>query len=318
MKVIFLGTPDFSVETLKAIIKSKHELLAVVTQPDKPSGRGEKLTCSPVKIVASENGIKVLQYEKIRTQGVNDLKSLAPDIMVTCAYGQILSQEIIDIAPHGIINVHASLLPKYRGAAPIQQAVLNGDKETGVTIMQTEAGIDCGDVISVEKTPIGYNETAGELFDRLSLIGARLLVKTLDEIENGTATFTPQNHALASNVKMFKKSDGIIDFSKDSETIHNFVRGMNPWPCAFTYFNEKLLKVYAAESLSCSEATDKTPGQIIFCDNKNGFVVACKNGTVRLTSVQLEGKKRMSDVDFAIGQRADATINAVLGVRHDA
>ena len=313
MKVIFLGTPDFSVETLKAIIGSRHELLAVVTQPDKPSGRGEKLTCSPVKIVASENGIKVLQYEKIRTQGVEELKSLSPDIMVTCAYGQILSQEIIDVAPHGIINVHASLLPKYRGAAPIQQAVINGDEETGVTIMQTEEGIDCGDIIAVEKTRIGYDETAGELFDRLSLIGAKLLVRTLDEIENGTATFTPQNHALESNVKMFKKSDGIIDFSKNSETIHNFVRGMNPWPCAFTYLNGKLLKVYSAERFDSSDAAQKTPGEILFCDNKNGFVVACGSGAVRLTSVQLEGKKRMSDVDFAIGQRPDSTIGVVLG-----
>ena len=189
MKVIFLGTPDFSVPTLKAIIKSHHQLLAVVTQPDKPSGRGERLSYSPVKQVALENNLKVLQYDKIRLQGVDDLKRLAPDIMVTCAFGQILSQEIIDIAPHGIINVHASLLPKYRGAAPIQWSILNGDKETGVTIMQTEAGIDTGDIIAVEKTIISPEETAGELFDRLSFIGAELLVRTLDDIEQGTAIF---------------------------------------------------------------------------------------------------------------------------------
>lgn len=316
MKVIFLGTPDFSVPTLKAIINSRHQLLAVVTQPDKPSGRGEKMTCSPVKQVALENNIKVLQYDKIRLQGVDDLKNLAPDIMVTCAFGQILSQEIIDIAPHGIINVHASLLPKYRGAAPIQWSILNGDKETGVTIMQTEAGIDTGDIISVEKTLIAPEETAGELFDRLSYIGAELLVKTLDDIEQGTATFTPQNHSSATHVKMLKKSDGMLDFGNNCETLVNFVRGMNPWPCAFTFLNGKMLKVYKAEKVGNIDISKFTDGQVIFDDNKNGLVVKCKDGALRLCIIQLEGKKRMNDTDFVIGQRINYAEKIILG-EHD-
>ena len=213
LKVVFLGTPDFSVNTLKAILNSRHEVLAVVTQPDRPVGRSGKPVFSPVKQVAVEKGIKVLQYNKIRLEGVEDLKALNPDIMVTCAFGQILSQEIIDIAPKGIINVHASILPKYRGAAPIQWSIINGDSETGVTIMQTEAGIDTGDIICVEKTPISDKETAGELFDRLADLGANLLVKALDMIEDGNATYTKQNHDLATHVKMLKKEDGIIDFS---------------------------------------------------------------------------------------------------------
>ena len=205
MRVVFLGTPDFSVNTLKAIINSKHEVVAVVTQPDKPVGRSSKLVFSPVKQVAVEHNLKVLQYNKIRLEGVDDLKALNADIMVTCAFGQILSQEIIDIAPKGIINVHASLLPKYRGAAPIQWSIINGDSETGVTIMQTEAGIDTGDIICMEKTPISETETAGELFDRLSMLGAKLLVEALDLIESGNATFTKQNDDLATHVKMLKK-----------------------------------------------------------------------------------------------------------------
>lgn len=316
MKVIFLGTPDFSVPTLKAIINSRHQLLAVVTQPDKPSGRGEKMTCSPIKQVALENNIKVLQYDKIRLQGVDDLKNLAPDIMVTCAFGQILSQEIIDIAPHGIINVHASLLPKYRGAAPIQWSILNGDKETGVTIMQTEAGIDTGDIISVEKTLIAPEETAGELFDRLSYIGAELLVKTLDDIEQGTATFTPQDHSSATHVKMLKKSDGMLDFGNNCETLVNFVRGMNPWPCAFTFLNGKMLKVYKAEKVGNIDISKFTDGQVIFADNKNGLVVKCKDGALRLCIIQLEGKKRMNDTDFVIGQRINLAEKIILG-EHD-
>lgn len=316
MKVIFLGTPDFSVPTLKAIIKSHHQLLAVVTQPDKPSGRGERLSYSPVKQVALENNLKVLQYDKIRLQGVDDLKRLAPDIMVTCAFGQILSQEIIDIAPHGIINVHASLLPKYRGAAPIQWSILNGDKETGVTIMQTEAGIDTGDIIAVEKTIISPEETAGELFDRLSFIGAELLVRTLDDIEQGTATFTPQDHSSATHVKMLKKSDGMLDFKNNCETLVNFVRGMNPWPCAYTFLHDKMLKVYKAEKVEDVDDSQYADGQIMFADSKNGLVVKCKDGALRLCVIQIEGKKRMKDIDFVIGQRINLAEKIILG-EHD-
>lgn len=317
MKVVFLGTPDFAVKTLEAIINSKHELLAVVTQPDKPSGRSSAPVFSPVKQTAIQNGIKVLQYDKIRAEGVADLKALAPDIMVTCAYGQILSQEIIDVAPHGIINVHASLLPKYRGAAPIQWSILNGDDETGVTIMQTETGIDTGAIISVRKTPILKEETAGELFDRLSVIGAELLVETLDSIENGTATFTPQNHTLATHVKMLKKADGIIDFNNYSDMLVNFVRGMTPWPGAYTDLFGKTLKVFKVTAINLP-VDDKKPGQIIYADTKNGLVVACKNGAIRLNSVQLEGKKRLDDTAFVLGQRSlDGTVTLGTVIKND-
>lgn len=299
LKVIFLGTPDFAVNTLKKIIDSKHELLAVVTQPDKPVGRSGKPVFSPVKQVALEHGVKVLQYNKIRLEGVQDIKNLNPDIMVTCAFGQILSQELIDIPPKGIINVHASLLPKYRGAAPIQWSIINGDNETGVTIMQTEAGIDTGDIITVEKTPILPDETAGELFDRLSIIGANLLVKTLDMIESGSATYTPQNHQLATHVKMLKKEDGIIDFSKDYKSIHNFVRGMTPWPCAYCYLNGKQLKVFKVEKVN-GDFGGNSFGEVV-CANKSGLILKVADGYIRLSEIQAEGGKRMSDTAYLLG-----------------
>ena len=301
MKVVFLGTPDFSVNTLKAIIASKHEVVAVVTQPDRPVGRSSQLVFSPVKQVAIEHGIKVLQYNKIRLEGVEDLKALNADIMVTCAFGQILSQEIIDIAPKGIINVHASLLPKYRGAAPIQWSIINGDKETGVTIMQTEAGIDTGDIICVEKTPISNDETAGELFDRLSLLGANLLVKALDMIESGDATFTKQDDSLATHVKMLKKEDGIIDFSKSAYEIYNFVRGMNPWPCAFTFLNGKPLKVYSSEIVEFDSPLKF--GEVACADSKCGLIISTGNGFIRLKEIQAEGGKRMSDTAYLLGHK---------------
>ena len=303
MRVVFLGTPDFSVNTLKAIINSKHEVVAVVTQPDKPVGRSSKLVFSPVKQVAVEHNLKVLQYNKIRLEGVEDLKALNADIMVTCAFGQILSQEIIDIAPKGIINVHASLLPKYRGAAPIQWSIINGDSETGVTIMQTEAGIDTGDIICVEKTPISETETAGELFDRLSMLGAKLLVEALDLIESGNATFTKQNDDLATHVKMLKKEDGIIDFSKSAREIYNFVRGMNPWPCAYTFLDEKPLKVHSSDIVEIEAFAQ--PGEVICADSKRGLIIATGNGFIRLKDIQAEGGKKMADTAYLLGHKIE-------------
>lgn len=313
MRLIFLGTPDFSVPSLKAIHASGHEVLAVVTQPDKPVGRSGKLCPSPIKQTAEELGIKVLQYEKIRRDGVSDLTALKPDIMVTCAFGQILSKEILDIAPHGVINVHASLLPKYRGAAPIQWAVINGDEQTGVTIMKTEEGVDTGDMILVEKTPIYPDETAGELFDRLSELGAKAVVRALDLIESGAACFEKQNEALATHVRMLKKEDGVIDFSLSAKQIVNFVRGMNPWPCAFTYLNGKLLKVFKAE-IVCenSSGAKKTSrngvkaGTVLSADGKNGLIVKVGDGLVRLSVLQAEGGKRMDDCAFLLGHKIPA------------
>ena len=303
MRVVFLGTPDFSVNTLKAIINSKHEVVAVVTQPDKPVGRSSKLVFSPVKQVAVEHNLKVLQYNKIRLEGVEDLKALNADIMVTCAFGQILSQEIIDIAPKGIINVHASLLPKYRGAAPIQWSIINGDSETGVTIMQTEAGIDTGDIICMEKTPISETETAGELFDRLSMLGAKLLVEALDLIESGNAMFTKQNDDLATHVKMLKKEDGIIDFSKSAREIYNFIRGMNPWPCAYTFLDKKPLKVHSSDIVEIEASAQ--PGEVICADSKRGLIVATGNGFIRLKDIQAEGGKKMADTAYLLGHKIE-------------
>ncbi len=299
MKLVFLGTPDFAVPSLESIIKSKHEVLAVVTQPDKPVGRKNVLTPSPVKECALKHGLKVLQYNKIRLEGVEDLKNLAPDIMVTCAFGQILSQEIIDIAPRGIINVHASLLPKYRGAAPIQYSVINGDEETGVTIMQTEAGIDTGDILSVEKTPIYPDETAGELFERLSEIGAKLIVETLDKIEAGQITPIKQDETKATHVKMLTRETGKIDWAKSAKEIKNLVRGTNPWPAAHTFLNDKTFKIFAVNALDGE--FEGEIGEVLRADKK--LVVKCGQGAVEILEIQAEGGKRMSAQAFNAGRK---------------
>lgn len=303
MKVVFLGTPDFAVPSLEALLKSNHQVLAVVCQPDRRVGREQKLTFPPVKKIALKHGVKVLQYEKIRLEGVDDLKSLAPDIMVSCAFGQILSQDIIDIAPHGIINVHGSLLPKYRGAAPIQQSVIDGETETGVTIMQTEKGIDTGDILSVSKTPIGERETAGELFDRLSFIGANLLIETLDKIENGEIVPVKQDDSKATHVSMIKKEDGLIDWNDSARNIFNKIRGMNPWPVAFTKFNGKTLKIYASTIVDFDNSENYANGSVVLADVNNGFIVSTGNGYLRLDEIQLEGSKRLTAHDFLLGRK---------------
>lgn len=299
MKVIFLSTPDFGIKPLEAILNSRHEVLAVVTQPDKPVGRKAIITPCAVKQYAVSKGLKTLSYNKIRLEGVQDLKSLNADIMVTCAYGQILSREILDIAPHGIINIHASLLPKYRGSSPIQWAIINGDEETGVTIMQTEEGVDTGDIISTVKTKINKGETAGELFERLSILGAELIVKTLDDIENGTATKIKQNEELATHVKMLKKEDGIIDFTKNASEIVNLINGLNPWPIAYTFLNGKTLKIFNAEVVE----NNGKPGEIIKADINGGLIIGANNGSLKINELQLEGGKKMSVRDFLIGRK---------------
>ncbi|MBO5926846.1 MAG: methionyl-tRNA formyltransferase [Clostridia bacterium] len=299
MKVVFLGTPDFACEALKAIFNSTHEILAVVTQPDKPVGRKGIITPSDVKVLANNLGLKTLTYNKISVEGVEDLKSLNPDIMVTCAYGQILSREVLDIAKHGIINVHASLLPKYRGASPIQWAIINGDEKTGVTIMQTEEGVDTGDIIAYKEVLIGKTQTAGELFEVLSKVGAELIVKTLDDIEKGIATFIKQDGSKASKVGMIKKQDGLLDFSKPSSSIVNLIRGLNPWPIAFTYYNGKMLKIYSAE-ISSGKGNI---GEVLFADDKNGIVIATGDTAIKINELQLEGSKKMTAKDFLLGRK---------------
>ena len=245
MKVIFLGTPDFAVPTLEALIKH-HEVVAVVTQPDKPHGRSKKLVPSPVKVFAEKNNIKVLQYEKIKLQGAEELKSFNADVMVTCAYGQILSQEILDITPVGVLNVHGSILPKYRGAAPIQWAIINGETETGITILRSEVGLDDGDILLIEKTKIRENETSEELFNRLSVLGAETIIKALEMVKTGAAIFTPQNHEIATRCKMLKPEMGKLNFNDTAKNIVNKIHGLNPWPLARVNINGTNFKLYKA------------------------------------------------------------------------
>lgn len=306
MKVIFLGSPDFSAKILEYLLASSHEVVAVVTQPDKEAGRGQKIISSPVKTLAQKHNIKVYQFNKIRLEG-SVLKQLNADIMVTAAFGQILSQENIDITPNGIINVHASLLPKYRGSSPIQWAVINGEKATGITIMKTETGIDTGDVLLMEKTPILKDETAGELFERLSDIGGKLLIKALDLIEAKKAKFTPQNHAEMSYFPMLKKEMGKIDFNNTPQQIVNLVNGLNPWPLAFIVAQNNIkIKVYKATVVNSE--IDAPNGQILFADSKNGLTIKCSNGAIRLTKIQAPGGKVLDDKVFLNGNKIEVLL----------
>ena len=307
MRIIYLGTPEFAVAPLKAIIGSKnHEVVAVVTQPDRPVGRKNIITPPPVKVVALENGIPVFQYEKIRAEGVEDLKNVGADIMITCAYGQILSKEIIDICPHGIINIHASLLPKYRGAAPIQYAVINGEKTTGVTVMQTEVGLDTGDIIEAFETPIGESETAGDLFVRLSNLGAEKICSVLDKIEKGEITPQKQDESKAFVVKTIKKEDALIDFSKSALEIKNLINGMNPWPIAYTFANGKKLKIYRAVTVDASGSV----GEVIKADKK--LYIACGDGAIEILELQEEGGKVMNALSYLNGRKLK--VGDLLGV----
>ena len=297
MRIVYLGTPDFAEKPLELLIKNGYNVVAVVTNKDKPVGRKQILTAPPVKQLALSYGIKVLQYDKIRLEGVEDLKALNPDLMITCAYGQILSREIIDICKHGIINIHGSLLPKYRGASPIQSAVINGEKTTGITIMQTEEGLDSGDILAVFETPIGEEETSADLFARLSLLGAKHICSTLDLIESGEIIPKKQDESQATLVKTIKKEDALIDFSNDALTVKNLINGMNPWPVAFTYFNGKKLKFYRAKT---ADGSGKA-GKVIVADKK--LVIACGNGAIEIGVLQEEGGKAMASVSYLNGRK---------------
>ncbi len=307
MKVVFLGTPDFSVGVLNAIYNSSHEILAVVTQPDRKVGRKGILTPSKVKVQAQNLGLKVLTYEKISKEGVTDLKNLNPDIMVTCAYGQILSQEILDIAKHGVINVHASLLPKYRGSSPIQWALINGEKQTGITIMQTALGIDSGDIIMQEKLDILENEYVESLFNRLSKLGASLIVKALDDIENNKVTYTPQNNELATHVKMIEKKDAFIDFNDTATNIVNKIRGLSSWPTCYTIYQGKMLKIYKAIEV----LGDFKAGEVAVSDSKSGLIIGTSKNAIQVEELQLEGSKKMQTKEFLLGR--NILVGTILG-----
>lgn len=300
MRIVYMGTPDFAVPPLRAMAQAGYEIAAVVTQPDKPRGRGKSLQPTPVKEEALRLGIAVWQPQKVREPAfIEELRGLHPDIIVVAAFGQIIPKDILDMPPFGCVNIHASLLPKYRGAAPIQQAVIDGEKESGVTIMRMGTGLDTGDMIAKAVVPLSEEETGGSLFDKLAEAGADLLVKTLPDIFEGRAVYEKQpEESPTPYAGMITKEMGRMDFSKSASELERLVRGLNPWPSAFTFLNGKTLKVW--KSAAVQEKTNAAPGTVVG-SGKEGIRVACGEGVLLLTEVQLEGKKRMGAEAFLRG-----------------
>ena len=300
MRIVFMGTPDFAAASLKKLLDEGFEVVGVFTQPDKPKGRGMELQASPVKQIALAANIPVYQPEKMRDgTALRQIESLAPDILVVVAYGRILPDEILAVPKYGAVNVHGSLLPKYRGAAPIQAAVLNGDAVTGVSTMYLAHDMDAGDVIFTAETPVGDFETSGELFDRLMVMGAELLVKTLRAIEDGTAPRTPQDHEKASYVKMLDKSLCPIDWNRTPRQIVKQICGLQPWPVATMELEGAVYRVFAAAYTD--HRTALAPGSVVSA-GKDGLEIACANGeTLMITELQAPGKKRMKAADFLRG-----------------
>lgn len=301
MKIVYMGTPDFSVGALEALIQAGHEVTAVVTQPDKAKGRSGQMQCSPVKECAVRHGIPVFQPVKIKTpESMEELKKYEADIYIVAAFGQILSREILEMPRFGCVNIHASLLPKYRGAAPINQCILDGERETGVTIMQMDAGIDTGDILMQKKVIIEDKETAQSLFDKLAQAGAELIVETLPMIEKGEITPVRQDERLASHVKMMDKSMGKIDWTQDAACIERLVRGLDPWPSAYTFCQGRSVKIWSSDALTAGHT--EQPGTIVAVA-KDSFDVACGKGVLRIYELQLEGKKRMDTKSFLLGSQ---------------
>jgi len=304
MKVVFMGTPDFSVGALEALVKAGHEVTAVVTQPDRQKGRSLEMSFSPVKECALRYELPVFQPEKIKTaEAVEVLRGYEADIFVVAAFGQILSKEILEMPKYGCINIHASLLPKYRGAAPIQWAILNGDAITGVTIMQMNEGLDTGDILTTKEVEISAEETGESLFDKLAIAGAELLIETLPEIEKGTLTPIKQEEEKASHVRMLTKEMGKIDWEKEAIVLERLVRGMNSWPSAYCRLRNKNMKVWRAAVLE--EDTAARPGEIVNV-TKDALYIQTGKGQLILKEVQLESKKRMAVKDFLIGYQLEA------------
>lgn len=303
MKVVFMGTPDFAAETLQALLDSEHEVIAVYTQPDKPKGRSAQLVMSPVKELAVKYDIPVYQPNKIREpQNVEQVVSLGADVIVVVAFGQILPKAILEAPKYGCINVHASLLPMYRGAAPIQWAVIDGRKTAGVTTMQMDAGIDTGDMLLTKEIELDAKETGGSLFDKLSKVGAKLLIQTLEKAEKGELEPKKQDESKATYAKMLDKSLGKLDFSKDAAELECLIRGLNPWPSAFATYNGKTLKIWDADV--SKEEFEGENGEIVAVD-KEQFTVKCAKGALIVRQLQLEGKKRMDTADFLRGSRVN-------------
>lgn len=303
MRVVFMGTPAFAVPSLQALLYAGHEVAAVFTQPDRPAGRGNKLQASPVKQLAQAHGIPVYQPVKIRKESVDDLRALAPEVCVTAAFGQILSQEILDIPTRGTVNVHASLLPRHRGSAPIAWAILQGDRTVGVTTMLTDKGIDTGAMLLWRETERLPMETCGELTARLSQVGAELLIETLAEMEKGALTPVPQDESRMSYEPMLNKEMGEVDWTQDAEAVANRILALNPWPCCAAQLPEGRLKLLRAKPVPGSGV----PGEVLTADPKAGLTVACGSGAVEITELQAPGGKAMAAKDFLRGHSLGVT-----------
>lgn len=313
MRIVFMGTPDFSVPALKALVEAGHQVIAVVTQPDKPKGRGKEVQMTPVKIQAMEYGIPVYQPAKVREASfVEVLKGLEADVYVVIAFGQILPKAVLELPKYGCINIHASLLPKYRGAAPIQWCVIDGERETGITTMMMDVGLDTGDMLEKAVIPIEEKETGGSLHDKLSMAGGDLILSTLKKLEEGTLVRTPQTDEGTCYAKMLTKSLGDIDWNQGAVSIERLIRGLNPWPSAYTMWNGKTIKIWAADVIAGREAaeflsesgvpaeTGTAPGTVV-CSDKRRLVVCTGGGLLSIRELQMEGKKRMDTPAFLRG-----------------
>ena len=299
MRIVFMGTPEFAVPSLNQLIQDGHNIVGVYPQPDKPKNRGMKLTPPPVKVVAQANHLPVFQPKTLKDEAVQqELAALAPELIVVAAYGRILPEDILNAPPLGSINVHSSILPKYRGAAPIQWAVINGDEITGVTTMRMDVGLDTGDIIAKKQVRIAEDETGGSLFDKLAAVGAELCVETMQMLENKTATFTPQDNEASTHTKMISKELGDIDWKKPAVEIERLIRGLNPWPSAYTHLDNKAFKIWKARVVETDGAY--APGCICKV-GKNTMVVQTGEGGLELLEVQLAGKKRMDAGSFLRG-----------------
>lgn len=315
MRIVFMGTPDFSVPALEALKEGGHEIAAVVTQPDKPKGRGKAVQMTPVKLKALEYGIPVYQPVKVKTPEFTEtLKELAPEVIVVIAFGQILSKAILDIPRYGCINIHASLLPKYRGAAPIQWAVIDGEKESGVTTMMMDVGLDTGDMLEKAVVPLAEDETGGSLHDKLSQAGGKLILSTLQKLQEGTLERVPQTEEGTCYARMLSKSMGDIDWSMKAEEIERLIRGLNPWPSAYTGWKDRTLKLWKARALPADseevriaaavqagqEEAQAEPGQVVISDRRQ-LIIAAGEGFLSVKELQPEGKKRMDVESFLRG-----------------
>ncbi|MCC2879623.1 methionyl-tRNA formyltransferase [Enterocloster sp. OA13] len=302
MRIVFMGTPDFSVPTLKALVEAGHDVAAVVTQPDKPKGRGKEMQMTPVKVQALEYKIPVYQPVKVRDQAfIEVLRELEADAFVVIAFGQILPKAVLELPRYGCVNIHASLLPKYRGAAPIQWCVIDGEKETGITTMMMDVGLDTGDMLEKVVIPIDEKETGGSLHDKLSLAGGSLILSTLRKLEEGTAVRTPQTEEGTCYAKMLTKSLGDIDWNQDAVSIERLIRGLNPWPSAYTMWNGKTIKIWAADVIKDEAPANSLPCGGVALSDRHCLAVRTGDGLLSIKELQMEGKKRMDIEAFLRG-----------------